>query len=43
MIECNPNVNGQVIIYEDFGMKSTAVTEFNLVCRDQYKVNLRYL
>ena len=35
---CDPNVNGDVVIYEDFGMDSTAVTRFDLVCNDQYKV-----
>ena len=36
-VTCDPN---EEIIYGTFGMNSTAVTEFNLVCRDEYKVFL---
>ena len=35
---CDPNKDGNVVIYEDFDMDSTAVTRFNLICDDQYKV-----
>ena len=40
---CDPNVDGNVVIYDDFGMDSTAVTRFDLICEDQYKVYSRYL
>ena len=36
-ILCDPK---DQILYEEFGMDSTAVTKFNLVCHDQYKVIL---
>ena len=36
-VTCEPN---QDIIYGTFGMNSTVVTEFNLVCKDEYKVFL---
>ena len=36
-VTCDPN---QEIIYGAFGMDYTAVTEFNLVCKDEYKVFL---
>ena len=35
---CDPNDSNQVIIYDEFGMDSTAATKFNLVCDNQYKV-----
>ena len=35
---CDPDVNKQEITYGEFGMDSTAATQFNLVCDDQYKV-----
>ena len=35
---CSPSVDENVVIYETFGMDSTAVTRFNLICEDQYKV-----
>ena len=38
MVNCNPHSSGQIVIYGDFGMNSTAVTEFGLICKDQYKV-----
>ena len=34
--KCNPGK--QTVIYDDFGMDSTAATKFNLVCDNQYKV-----
>ena len=40
---CDPNVNGDGVIYDDFGMDSTAVTRFDLVCNDQYKVWTCYI
>ena len=36
---CGPSVDEKVVIYETFGMDSTAVTRFNLICEDQYKVH----
>ena len=41
-ISRNFNVDGNVVIYDDFGMDSTAVTRFDLICEDQYKVYPRY-
>ena len=35
---CNPSVDR--IIYDDFERESTIVTEFNLVCKDNFKVAL---
>ena len=35
LVLCTPD---QDIIYGVFGMDSTVVTRFNLVCHDQYKV-----
>ena len=40
MVECRPNEGNMEIIYGDFGMDSTVVTRFNLVCKDQYKVHV---
>ena len=37
MVVCTSD---QDIIYGEFGMDSTVVTRFNLVCNDQYKVHL---
>ena len=34
--ECNPGK--ETVIYDNFGMDSTAATKFNLVCDNQYKV-----
>ena len=39
MVECDPIK--QTVIYGDFGMVSTVVTEFNLVCKEDYKVGKR--
>ena len=38
VLECEPNLPDQKIIYEKFGMEMTIVTRFGLVCKDQYKV-----
>ena len=35
---CNPDTKNQIVIYDSFGMDSTAATKFNLVCENQYKV-----
>ena len=35
---CNPEIQNQIVIYDDFGMDSTAATKFNLVCDNQYRV-----
>ena len=32
---CDPSGNENVVIYESFGMDSTAVKRFNLICEDQ--------
>ena len=37
MVACTPNED---IIYGPFGMDYTVVTRFNLVCDDQYKVQI---
>jgi hypothetical protein len=37
LVLCKPD---QDIIYGDFGMGSTVVTRFNLVCGDEYKASL---
>ena len=39
---CDPSVDGNVVIYDNFGMDSTAVTRFHLICKDQYKVRAKY-
>ena len=36
LIECIPRESG--IVFDSFAMDSTAVTEFGLVCKDEYKV-----
>ena len=41
MIECNPKQSG--IVYDSFAMNSTAVTEFGLVCKDEYMVIIQIL
>ena len=38
MVVCDPRKETSQIIYGDFGMDSTVVTKFNLICDDQYKV-----
>ena len=38
MLECEPNLPDQKIIYGEFGMEMTVVTRFGLVCKEQYKV-----
>ena len=42
MVECHPDVGSTNIIYGEFGMKLTVVTEFDLVCKDEYKVLFDY-
>ena len=42
MVECYPDAGSTNIIYGEFGMKLTAVTEFDLVCKDEYKVLFDY-
>ena len=42
MVECYPDVGSTNIIYGKFGMKLTVVTEFDLVCKDEYKVLFDY-
>ena len=37
---CKPDKN-QGVVYGAFGMDSNAVTEFNLICDDKYKVNVQ--
>ena len=41
MIECDPKE--QLVIYGGFDMISTVVTEFNLVCKEDYKVGYTIL
>ena len=38
MVLCDPHRDNQQIVYGEFGMDTTVVTEFNLICGDQYKV-----
>ena len=38
MVDCNPKASA--IVYDSFAMDSTAVTEFRLVCGEQYKVEI---
>ena len=40
MISCNQQNEGRGVVYGEFGMDSTAVTEFQLLCEDQYKVKM---
>ena len=42
MVECYPDAGSTNIIYGEFGMKLTVVTEFDLVCKDEYKVLFDY-
>ena len=37
LVQCNPKESG--IVFDPFAMNSTAVTEFGLVCSDEYKVS----
>ena len=38
MVVCDPRKETSQIIYGDFGMDSTVVTKFNLICDDQFEI-----
>ena len=42
LVECNAQLSK--VIYDEFAMDTTTVTEFNLFCNEEYKVKCcRYL